>query len=42
MTDQDKEDLLFGIQHKITIIAMSFVRSADHIKELRSYWKENG
>ncbi len=42
LTDQDKEDLLFGIQHKITIIAMSFVRSADHIKELRSYWKENG
>lgn len=34
LTDQDKEDLLFGIQHKITIIAMSFVRSADHIKEL--------
>ncbi|HNG97081.1 MAG TPA: pyruvate kinase, partial [Candidatus Absconditabacterales bacterium] len=42
LTEQDKEDLLFGIKHAINIVAMSFVRSAEHIRELRKFWSDNG
>ena len=42
MTEQDKEDALFGIQNGINIVAMSFVRNAEHIRELRNFWKGNG
>lgn len=37
LTDQDKEDMIFGIQNGITIVAMSFVRSAENIRELREF-----
>ncbi|MFA7284304.1 MAG: pyruvate kinase [Candidatus Absconditabacterales bacterium] len=42
LTDQDKEDMLFGIANKINIVAMSFVRSAAHIQELRQFRRDNG
>lgn len=42
MTEQDKQDALFGIQQGINIVAMSFVRNAEHIVELRNFWKANG
>ncbi len=42
LTDQDKEDMLFGIANKINIVAMSFVRNSAHIEELREFWRENG
>ena len=35
ITDKDKADLKFGLEQGVDFIAMSFVRSADDIKELR-------
>jgi len=35
LIDQDKENVLYCIQNEFDYIAMSFVRSAAHIKELR-------
>jgi pyruvate kinase len=35
ITDKDKADLSFGLQQGVDFIAMSFVRSAEDIKELR-------
>ncbi len=37
LTDQDKEDVLFGIEQGMDVIAMSFVRSAENIQELRAF-----
>ena len=36
ITDTDKEDILFGIEHKVEIIALSFVRNAETIREVRN------
>jgi pyruvate kinase len=33
MTGKDKEDLRFGLQHKVDYIALSFVRRADDVRE---------
>ncbi len=33
MTEKDKEDIQFGIQHKVDYIALSFVRDADDVRE---------
>ena len=35
-TAKDREDLVFGIQHDIDYVALSFVRTAGDIRELRS------
>ena len=35
ITDKDKSDLKFGLEQGVDFIAMSFVRSAEDIKELR-------
>lgn len=35
ISDKDREDILFGIQHKYDFIAASFVRTADDVKEIR-------
>jgi pyruvate kinase len=35
MTERDIADIRFGCQHDIDIIAASFVRSADHVLEIR-------
>jgi pyruvate kinase len=35
ITDKDKDDLAFGIQQGVEWVALSFVRSADDIRELR-------
>jgi pyruvate kinase len=42
ITPYDEEDMLFAIRHKIQIIAMSFVRSAQHIRDLRAFLQQNG
>lgn len=42
LTDQDKEDMLFGIANGINIVAMSFVRDAANIQELREFRRNNG
>ncbi len=33
MTEKDKEDIQFGLQHKVDHIALSFVRDADDVRE---------
>ncbi|MBP6256454.1 hypothetical protein KA405_01725 [Patescibacteria group bacterium] len=33
--------MLFAIRHGLSIVAMSFVRSAQHIEDLRTFWKNN-
>ena len=35
LTDKDREDLKFGIEQEVDFIALSFVRRADDIKELK-------
>ncbi len=37
MTEKDKDDLLFGLEHDIDYVALSFVRTADDIKHLREF-----
>jgi pyruvate kinase len=42
LTDQDKEDLLFGISKGINFVAASFSRRAQDILEVRQFLEENG
>jgi pyruvate kinase len=42
LTDQDKENLEFALQFRVDFIALSFVRSANDILELKSWLKEKG
>lgn len=42
MSNQDKEDILFGIEQDVDYIAASFTRSAEDVKELRHFLDENG
>lgn len=37
LTEKDKEDLLFGIAHDVDYVALSFVRSAQDVVDLREY-----
>ena len=42
LTEKDKEDLLFGLEHDVDIIAMSFVRSANDIQDVISMVRARG
>lgn len=42
ITEQDKADILFGIQEEFDYIAASFVRDAKAIREIRTLLDENG
>ncbi len=42
MSQQDREDILFGIEHDVDYIAASFVRSAGDVKEVRNLLDQNG
>ncbi|MCK4542810.1 MAG: pyruvate kinase [Spirochaetales bacterium] len=42
ITDKDRNDLEFGIAHGIDFFALSFVRSADDIKELKRLIRDRG
>ncbi|MDC7287050.1 pyruvate kinase [Blautia schinkii] len=42
ITQQDKDDILFGIQQEFDYVAASFVRDAKVIKEIRKLLDENG
>jgi pyruvate kinase len=42
LTDKDKKDLEFGIKNKVDFIALSFVRRASDILELREMLKKAG
>ena len=42
ITEQDKKDIIFGIEQKFDFIAASFVRSAEVIREIRKLLNDNG
>lgn len=42
LTEQDRKDVLFGIEHGFDYIAASFTRNADDINDLRKLLDENG
>ena len=42
LTENDWKDIDFGIKHKVDYIAMSFVRTADDVKEVRDYCAKGG
>lgn len=37
LTEKDKQDLLFGLEHGIDYVALSFVRDADSIREIKKF-----
>jgi len=41
ITDTDKQDILFGIEQNVDIIALSFVRNAETIREVRELLGES-
>lgn len=42
MTEQDLQDLKFGAEHDIDIVAASFIRSPEHVLSIRKYLDECG
>ncbi len=42
LTDKDREDLEFGLANDVDYVALSFVRSADDIQELKTLIKQAG
>ncbi len=42
LTEQDKSNLKFALQHRVDFVALSFVRFSDDIIELKNYMKELG
>ncbi|MGD2169255.1 MAG: pyruvate kinase [Chlamydiota bacterium] len=42
MTDKDIEDLIFGCQQDIDIVAASFIRSSDHVLAIKELLKQQG
>ena len=42
MTEQDVLDIIFGCKHDVDIIAASFIRSADHVLEIKQLLAEQG
>ena len=42
MTEQDRADILFGLEEGIDFIAASFIRDAAGVKEIRELCRENG
>ncbi|GAB5524162.1 MAG: pyruvate kinase [Roseivirga sp.] len=42
LTDKDKEDLAFGIEQEVDWIALSFVRHADDVRDLRARIEAKG
>jgi len=42
LTEQDKKNLEFALQYRVDYVALSFVRSADDIVELRNWLTEKG
>ena len=41
ITEKDKEDLKFGIKNKVDYIALSFVRTAEDVRTLKSLFPKN-
>lgn len=42
LSEQDKKDLIFGINHNFDFVAASFVRSKEDVEALREFLHENG
>ena len=42
LSEQDKSDLLFGIEHRVDFVACSFVSKAQDILDVRNFLHENG
>ena len=42
LTERDKEDIIFAIGHDIQLLAASFVRCGDDIRELKSFINDQG
>jgi len=42
LTEKDREDLKFGIRHGVDFVAVSFVRSAADIQEVRAFLHDQG
>jgi len=42
MSDQDRADLLFGIQNEVDFVAASFVSCKQDVVDLKTFLKENG
>ena len=42
LSEQDKADLLFGIEHDVDFVALSFVSKADDVTITRKFLDENG
>jgi pyruvate kinase len=42
LTEKDREDLQFGIDHGVDFVAVSFVRSATDIAEVRKFMEDQG
>jgi|SRR5882724_2462664 len=40
LTEKDREDLRFGLRHGVDLVAVSFVRSADDIQEVRGFLRQ--
>ncbi len=40
LTEKDRQDLLFGLEHDVDYVALSFVKSAKNIQELRELIRE--
>jgi pyruvate kinase len=42
LTDKDREDLIFGLEHDVDYIALSFVKTADDIKAVKDIIRQKG
>lgn len=42
LSEQDKNDIIFGIEQDVDYIAASFVRCAEDVEQIRAILKENG
>ncbi len=42
LSEQDKEDLLFGIENEVDFVAASFVSNRQNIEDIRRFLDENG
>jgi pyruvate kinase len=41
-TDKDRDDLAFGLRHAVDWVALSFVRTADDVRNVRSMIRDHG
>jgi len=42
VSEKDKQDLLFGVEHKVDMIAASFIQCANDVREIRNILGEKG